>query len=54
MRIMELLVTCIPMGVFTGATLWCLAHGHTGFAVTFTVAAFLSAPSISVGKGGAK
>ena len=54
MRLIQLLVTCIPMCTFTGAALWCLAHGHTGFAVTFTVLAFLSVPSISVGKGGAK
>ena len=54
MRLVGLMITCIPMCVFTGAALRCLDHGHTGFAVVFTVFAFLSVPAISIGKGGAK
>lgn len=58
MRLLSLLLTPVPMCVSTGAALWCLAHGHTGFAVAFTVLAFLTAPDISVetrqSEGGAK
>lgn len=58
MRLLSLLLTSVPMCVSTGAALWCFAHGHTGFAVAFTVLAFLSVPNISVGmrqsEGGAK
>ena len=58
MKLLSLLLTFIPMCVFTGAALWCLAYGHTGFAVAFTVLVFMSVPKISVGthqsEGGAK
>ena len=48
MRLLSVLLTYIPMCVSTGAALWCLAHGHTGFAVAFTVLVFLSVPKVSV------
>lgn len=51
MRLIQLLVTCIPLCTFTGVALWCLAHGHSGFAVAFIVFAFLATPKISVGGG---
>ena len=42
----SLLIANIPSLAFLGASLWCLDHGHIGFAVTNIVFAVFTRASI--------